>query len=246
MNTTIISIANLLYRYCYPLYYPIYRVWKSCSDRTERALLRELVRPGMTIVDVGANIGVYTRFLSGLVGSRGIVHAFEPAPANYHRLRENLRNVANVQLNHAAVGERSGAIKLFMSDELNVDHRTFDSGDGRRAISVPVMSLDQYFPSGTRVDLIKIDVQGYELSVLRGAERVLQENVNIKILMEYWPYGLSKAGVDAAALLTFIDRLDLEIQMIRGAALHNFDGAHVDPQDARQYCNLILSRRPRP
>ncbi|PDT19817.1 FkbM family methyltransferase [Rhizobium hidalgonense] len=246
MNTTIISIANLLYRHCYPLYYPTYRLWKSYSDRTERALLRELVRPGMTIVDVGANIGVYTRFLSGLVGDSGIVHAFEPAPANYRRLRDNLRNLANVRLSNAAVGDRSGAIKLFISDELNVDHRTFDSGDGRQAISVPLASLDQYFPRETRVDLIKIDVQGYELSVLRGAERVLQENVNIKILMEYWPYGLSKAGVDPAALLAFIDRLDLDIQMIRDAALHHFDGTQFDPQDAREYCNLILSRRPRP
>ena len=63
------------------------------------------------------------------------------------------------------------------------------------------MSLDDYFCPGSPVDFIKIDVQGYEHSVLRGAQRVLKENRGIRVLMEFWPYGLSKAGVAPSDVL---------------------------------------------
>lgn len=175
MKSNLFRLANKLYEHCYTAYYPLYAVWKAFSDRRERALLRRLIRPGMTVVDIGANIGIYTRFFSELAAASGRVHAFEPAPSNYKRLQENTEHFANVSLKQAAVGDRSGTIRLFVSDELNVDHRTFDSGDGRKEIDVPVVSLDEYFTAGHRVDLIKIDVQGYELSVLQGAKRVLAE-----------------------------------------------------------------------
>lgn len=74
-------------------------VWKALSDWRERALLRQLIQPGMTVVDVGANIGIYTRFFSGLAGVSGRVHAFEPAPSNFERLQENAEHLANVSLN---------------------------------------------------------------------------------------------------------------------------------------------------
>jgi len=58
MKNKLFRLANKLYEHCYPAYYPLYAVWKALSDRRERALLRQLIQPGMTVIDVGANIGV--------------------------------------------------------------------------------------------------------------------------------------------------------------------------------------------
>ena len=242
MNNNLFRLANKLYEHCYPVYYPLYAVWKALSDRRERALLRRLIRPGMTVVDVGANIGIYTRFFSGLAAASGRVHAFEPAPSNYKRLQENTEHFANVSLEQAAVGDRSGTIRLFVSEELNVDHRTFDSGDGRKGIDVPVVSLDEYFTAGHRVDLIKIDVQGYELSVLQGAKRVLAENHDIKVLMEFWPYGLAKAAVAPSTVIELINSLGFEIRTTNDPDGGLFDATGLDPNNIDHYCNLIVTK----
>jgi len=243
MKHNLFRLANKLYEHCYPVYYPLYAAWKALSDRRERALLRRLIRPGMTVVDVGANIGIYTRFFSGLVAASGRVHAFEPSPSNFKRLQENTERLGNVSLNQAAVGDRSGTIRLFVSDELNVDHRTFDSGDGRKGIDVPVASLDEYLPAGSHVDLIKIDVQGYELSVLQGAKRVLTENHDIKVIMEFWPYGLAKAAVAPSKVIELISSLGFEIRTTTDPSGDLFDGSGLDPDNIDHYCNLIITRR---
>jgi len=244
MKNHLFQLANKLYEHCYPAYRPLYAAWKALSDRREHALLRQFIQPGMTVVDVGANIGIYTRFFSKLTGESGRVHAFEPAPSNFKRLQENVGHMANVSLNHAAIGDRSGTIKLYVSAELNVDHRTFDSGDGREEIDVPVVSLDDYFLTGQRVDLIKIDVQGYELSVLQGAKRVLKENRDVKVLMEFWPYGIKKASVAPSDVIELIQSLGFEVRTTSDPVGRLFDGSTLNPTEIDHYCNLILTRHP--
>lgn len=239
----LLRLADWLYRYCYPVYYPLYSVWKAVSERRERKLMRGMISPAMTVVDVGANIGIYTRMFSALTGAAGHVHAFEPAPANFEKLEATVNGLSNVSLQHAAVGAGNGTIKLYVSNELNVDHRTFDSGDGRASIDVPLVRLDDYFSPGQRVDFIKIDVQGYELSVLQGAERILRENRDIRIFMEFWPYGLSKASVNPSELTGFLEKLNFEFHNIADPPGTAFDHGRLDPNNAGQYCNLIVARK---
>lgn len=239
----LLRLADWLYRYCYPIYYPLYSLWKAISERRERRLMCYMISPGMTVADIGANIGIYTRMFSALTGATGHVHAFEPAPANFEKLEATVSGLSNVSLRHAAVGAGSGTIKLYVSNELNVDHRTFDSGDGRASIDVPLVKLDDYFSPGQRVDFIKIDVQGYELSVLQGAERILRENRDIRIFMEFWPYGLSKASVDPSELIQFLEKLNFEFHNIADPPGTAFDYGSLDPSNAGQYCNLIVARR---
>jgi FkbM family methyltransferase len=199
----------------------------------------------MTVVDIGANIGIYTRFFSQLVGPLGQVHAFEPDPINFKRLRRNTSHLQNVFLHQTAVGDRNGNIKLYVSDEMNVDHRTFDSGDGRLSIDVPVLNLDDYFLPSQSVDVIKIDVQGYELSVLQGAKRVLSENYNLKILMEFWPYGLLKACVTSLDLLEFFKALSFEVRKVSDPTGPIFDGRKFNSVSFNCHTNLIITRIPK-
>ena len=188
--------ANKVYERAFPIYRPLYAAYKTYADRAERELLRKILLRGAVAVDVGANIGIYSKFLSRCVGPTGLVHSFEPSPDNFKRLSAATRDLSNVRLTQAAVGERSGQTKLYVSDKLNIDHRAYKAdGDSRRAVPSEMVALDDYFKSGQRVDLIKMDIQGYELHALRGAQRVLQENPHINLLLEFWPAGLEQAGV---------------------------------------------------
>src|SRR5215469_10833731 len=100
--------GNEAYYYAFPVYRFAYRIFKAYADRAERQLLRRILFPGATVVDAGANIGIYSQFLSYRVGPSGVVHSFEPSPENFVRLRWATHKLANVHVCQAAVGERSG------------------------------------------------------------------------------------------------------------------------------------------
>jgi len=171
------QIGNKGYKYAFPAYRFAYRVFKAYGDRAERQLLQRILFDGAVVVDAGANIGIYSEFLSRCVGPNGVVHSFEPCPDNFMLLRIATRKLPNVHLCQAAVGQHSGETMLYVSDKLNVDHRAYvTEGDARRALQVGMVALDDYFKPGQRVDLLKFDVQGYELHALQGAKRIVNEN----------------------------------------------------------------------
>jgi FkbM family methyltransferase len=197
--------ANRVYEAAFPIYRPIYAAFKAVTDKAERQLLAETLKPGSVVVDAGANIGIYSQFLSTRVGPDGVVHSFEPHPSNFERLQEAVGDLSNVRLNKAAVSNESGPAVLYLSETLNVDHRTYPCPDETRvALPIRAIKLDDYFKPDDRVDLIKLDIQGYELHALRGATRLLADNLEIKLLFEFWPYGLTGAGSSAEQLTAFL------------------------------------------
>lgn len=199
--------------------------------------------PGAVVVDVGANIGIYSQFLSRCVGPTGLVHSFEPSPDNFKRLCAATRDLSNVRLTQAAVGERSGECKLYISDKLNVDHRAYKAdGDSRRAVPTDMVALDDYLKPGQRVDLIKMDIQGYELHALRGAQRVLQENAEINLLLEFWPAGLAQAGVGWEELVEMLQGLNMNLTLVTPGGLIPFDTPDIG-NDISWYVNLFACRR---
>ncbi len=236
-------IGNQLYKYAFPVYWQAYRAFKIYTDRAERQLLRKSLFPGAVVVDAGANIGVYSQFLSRYVGPSGAVHSFEPSPDNFRRLRAATRDLINVRANRAAVGDYTGQSKLYVSNDLNVDHRAYvPNGDSRRAVLIEMVALDDYFKPGETVNLIKLDVQGYELHALRGAERVLQENSDIKLLLEFWPYGLEQAGVGWRDLVRTLERQGLVIRQFSKDGLKAFRVETVKERP-EWYVNLFASRQ---
>src|SRR5215469_18149386 len=103
MSTTSVlrRAANKLYEHAFPIYRPLYAAYKAYADRAERRLLRKILFRGAVVVDVGANIGTYSEFLSRCVGPTGLVHAFEPSTDNFTRLSAATRNLLNVRLSQA-------------------------------------------------------------------------------------------------------------------------------------------------
>ena len=234
--------ANTVYQRAFPLYRPLYVAYKAYADRAERDLLSKILFQGAVVADVGANIGIYSRFLSRCVGPGGLVHSFEPSGDNFARLSAATDDLSNVRCTQAVVGELSGDCKLYISDELNVDHRAYSAGgDSRRTVSTQMVALDDYFKPGERLDLIKMDVQGYELHALRGAQRVLRENMDIKLLLELWPAGLEQAGVKWEELIELLHRLNMRVTFVRSAGSVPFDPRDVR-NDVSWYVNIFAHR----
>jgi FkbM family methyltransferase len=237
------GVGNRVYEHAFPIYSLCYRAFKAYTDRAERKLLRRILFAGAIVVDAGANIGVYSQFLSRYVGPTGVVHSFEPSPENFRRLQSATCKLANVRLSQAAVGECSGKSELYVSNKLNVDHRTYATeADSRRAVPIDIVALDDYFKPGQRVDLIKMDIQGHELHALRGTNRVLADNPTVRLLLEFWPYGLDQAGVNWLELIDTLRTKNLSVSKITNHGLVPFrpDSVRVSPE---WYMNLFVSSK---
>jgi FkbM family methyltransferase len=236
------AFGNKFYQHAFPIYRLFYRAFKVYTDRAERQLLRRILFAGAVVVDAGANIGIYSEFLSRSVGPTGTVHSFEPSPDNFKRLHAATRKLSNVRLSQAAVGEHSGKSELYLSDKLSVDHRSYmAAGDSRRTLPIEIVALDDYFKPGERVDLIKMDIQGYELHALRGANRVLEDSPDIALLVEFWPYGLKQAGANWIDLIAALEQKGMVIRQVSSEGLIPFPSGSTSER-ADWYVNLFASR----
>lgn len=213
-------LANRLYRRCPSLYLPVYEVYKRVSDRAELRLMRASIRPGMRCADVGANVGFTTRVMAALAGPAGKVYAFEPSPENFDILGRR-RLGANVQLFQAALGATSGEITLYVSDDMNVDHRTYPTENARRQVRVPQATLDEAVPDGA-LDFVKMDVQGYELNVLAGMKRLLESRRPLTMIVEFWPWGIRRAGGKPDDLPAILRSAGFSLSMVSGERVEDW------------------------
>lgn len=185
--------------------------WKlGWLEARERRFIESVVREGMTVVDVGANIGFHTLTLAHAVGPTGCVHAIEPEPSNFRALSRatELSGFSQVQLHQAAATDRPGPIPLYLSAAHHGDHRISSEDDSRRMITVSGLVLDDLL-ADERVDFVKVDVQGAESAVLHGLERSLRGNPDMLVLCEVSPRLLTRAGSSKGAFF----------EPIRGAGL---------------------------
>jgi FkbM family methyltransferase len=196
------------------LYLWLHRLgWMGAAERRE---LSEGIRAGMHVVDVGANIGLYTGLFSRLVGCDGSVISVEPVDANWQSLRRSIeRNQwTNVELHHCALAAASGHARM-VCDPLNSGNNRIEPVAAAEADTSTLKTLDEIV-AGRRVDLLKIDVQGWEAAVLRGGVRTLRENRPMRIFVEIWPSGLEKAGSSPREIYGILHEAGFEIDSPAG------------------------------
>jgi len=161
------------------------------------------LKQGMTAFDVGANLGYLTYFLCSKIGPTGRVFSFEPDPDNWRELSENIRsnNIAFCQPMHTAVGSFDGMIPFLYGHNGHVD--TDPGGKPNSAI----VALDSFVRkhSIAGVDLIKVDVEGFELDVLTGLSQILSEKIKPILFVEVHPLGFGGKG-DPAEVCSFLER----------------------------------------
>lgn len=201
-------------------------------ERGTEALLDYVLKRGDTFVDVGANLGFYTRMASSLVGDVGQVYAFEPMPAAYRLLRMNTSDLTNVTLHDDALSDREGVGEFFVRDHGDASSLLSD-GLGR-PIQVGLNTLDRKLScteSGSmRVDFIKIDVEGAELSVLRGATKTIQAHQPV-VYFEFLSIYAAQYGFTYADFAEFFKPFDYSLHWIN----HDGKGCEVFGSDASTY-----------
>lgn len=175
-------------------------VWEPHVTR----IMQDRARPGMTAIDIGAHAGYYAILLSILVGASGHVYAFEPDESNLRALRKNvsmnaLRNVTVVPL---AVSDRDGEAVMHLDAVDSGANSLLRTSGSVRQERVRTVALDTYAAQEriTRVDLIKMDIEGAELLALRGMRKVVQSNPSLILFMEFTPEQKSTSGIRASGL----------------------------------------------
>jgi FkbM family methyltransferase len=172
--------------------------------------LAEHIRPGMTVVDAGANIGYYTLVFADLVGPSGKVIAFEPDPDLFAAASENVRRngkAGTVRLHNCALGAQPAELYLQRGHVNSGDNRLRRSPpDMSRAVAVQVMRLDDAL-GPEKVDWIKVDVQGWECDVFEGMGETLARNLDtMQVCFEFWPHGIRQAGRDPREAVAILRR----------------------------------------
>lgn len=164
-------------------------LYEGHYELDEMTVTRRLVPRGGTVIDAGANIGIYTLLLADLVGEGGVVHAVEPSPVAWHRLEEATGTLGQVHRHRVALGAEKGEASMAVADGDSMHSTLRAAAALDDVIAVGVTTLDALV--GDRaVDFVKVDVEGYEAELLRGARQSLHGGWIGAMLLEVAPqYG---------------------------------------------------------
>lgn len=178
--------------------------------------IKRLLKPGMTAIDVGANIGWITLHLASLVGSTGKVCSFEPSDWTYERLSHNIRMNAFSWINaeRKAVGSSDvSSIDLTLPCGYRLDGK-----DTATQQYVPLVKLDTELAHLNRIDFIKSDTDGYEPGVFDGARLILRKHRPL-LLFEVAPDHTRRAGHNLERLFTDLSSLGYQFESLSGATI---------------------------
>jgi FkbM family methyltransferase len=207
-------------------------------------LLRSLVKPGMVVLDLGANLGYYTLVAARQVGTNGKVYAFEPDPRNYAHLVRNIkRNGFDDRIIAAskAVSDTTG-MAIFLLNATKLTNSSMFLSPGRvKRVSVECIAIDNFLEEGVVVDVIKMHIEGAELHALRGMERTLARASNdLTMFVAVQPEQLRAAGGSAQLLVEQLQALGLTVMFIDE---QNHCLAPIDFDiEAVKFVNLFCSR----
>ncbi|MBN1287223.1 MAG: FkbM family methyltransferase [Anaerolineae bacterium] len=188
-------------------------------------VVERLLRPGMTVLDIGAHAGYYARRCAEWVGPGGRVFAFEPHPRTFEVLRRNVARLGNVTPVRAAVAEREGVAELYdylimsASGSLHYDRDLLELQKARvgdadiaprirtdfpvETFTVRTVKVDGYLAGQgvARVDVVKMDIEGAEMHALRGMPATIAGSPGLALVMEYNPKALKAFGFEPEAAL---------------------------------------------
>ncbi len=181
-------------------------------DPNVMRFLRQWIRPGQVICDVGANIGTYTLPLAQLAGPSGHVLAFEPNRSTRACLRQNLRQnqIRNATVVAAAAGAEPGRGSLVVTPaNLGEVHLATDARAAGPRVTITTVDRELARLGYPRVHFIKLDVEGFELAVLRGATRALAASPDVVVQTEIVPAHAARYGFTLEDLTAFFATVGL-------------------------------------
>ena len=179
-------------------------------------LFSERVFPGATVIDVGANVGMYSMVASRLVGPQGTVLAYEPDPLTFRILRQNLEKngCTNVQAFPLALSDRAGRVRLSVPDAVQASYVYGDSYRSMTPVedgasdSIECVPLDVHLAGLgiQRADVMKVDVEGAELACLKGASALLSGDGRPFMLVECDEALCRRFGNNVFSTLSYLEQ----------------------------------------
>lgn len=197
--------------------------------------------PGAVFVDAGANMGYYSILCARAVGGEGRVFSFEPNPRLHRILRENMQinGLSQATAYNCALAARGGRKTLwvqpgeagggFLTNDPNADN----TGTGHQPVEVEVRRLDDVLPAEIAVDVLKVDVEGFEPEVVAGALAVIRRSPRLSLVIEVSPSGWRGQGTDPAAFLDSLAAMGFGFQLMLPDGLVRLDGPSLLEQAER-------------
>ncbi|MFM1556355.1 MAG: FkbM family methyltransferase [Limisphaerales bacterium] len=215
-------------------------------EKAETKFFQTACREGMTFLDVGANIGYYTALAARAVGPNGKIIALEPDPESFKYLEQTIaaNGTENVQAFPVAASDAPATLPLYISADNRGDNRLYAPGESRPQVEVKAVATDSILAENKieTIDLIKIDVQGYEPKVIAGLRDTISRSPNLTLLTEFWPKGIRDAGGDAQDFLKTLRDLGLTLHELRADGElneHTDDADLIARHQGRRYTNLV-------
>ncbi len=183
--------------------------------------VKNLIQPNMVVVDVGAHVGIYSLLLAKLVGVQGKVYSFEPTPKTFEFLNLNLEINGyqdRVVAESIAILDREGMMKLAISNQSGLN-TLFPASSDDLTIEVRTACLDDILENILQIDFLKIDAEGAEPLIWKGMKKIRQLHPGLKIIMEFAPSHLIRAGFNPEVFYQEIIEADFSVFKI-----HDFTG----------------------
>lgn len=209
-------------------------MWTGCYERELERLFRSTLSSGIRVVDVGAQIGYFTVIAAALVNPGGAVYSFEPDPGCFSRLVQNSRRYPWIAVFNTAVADRTGEIQFFCSPKQDESGwgAIFNENGRRAQLVVPVCTLDSWRSINgiESVDLLKIDVEGAECRVLKGAQAMIADTRPI-IYVEANDVCLARDSHTVSSILRYLALSRYVAKGIWNSRSHSFENILAVPEE---------------
>jgi FkbM family methyltransferase len=216
------------------------------EERWQTSVFMSHLQPGMSVLDLGGNIGFYTMMARSIIGPEGRVVTFEPYPRSAAMIRASIEanDYKNVTVVQAGVSDSDSTGKLYLSPDSWAEHSLLDlehskpSADGY-TMDVELVTVDRALEKlnhNFHVDIIKIDIEGGEWRAVHGMTKVLACNPKLTIMTEFWPHGFSRAGSAPQQYLDFLQDAGFAI------ANMNAKTQKIEPMTVEQMVELTNSK----
>jgi len=185
-------------------------------EHNSTAEVKRLVKKGMRILEVGANIGYYAVLETKLAGDEGFLYAIEPSPFNFEMLKRNveLNKIKNVELHQKAAGAENEMSKFYVAEKSNlssfIKRSDMDMYKEGTVIDVEIMKLDDYLID-KNVDFIRMDVEGYEKEILKGLEETMKTKHPKHFFIEIHSDLLHKKDSSSKEILEYLEKFGYKV-----------------------------------
>lgn len=184
-------------------------------DDPSHSTLMNLIKRDDVVLDIGTNYGTTILQFAKQTGSHGQVYGFEPVPINYSVCRENIKlnSFTNILVENIGLGSKEGSFFLVVDNESNRGmNRICENGKGKDSHEVKIIRLDDWVKGNSIeiINLIKIDVEGFEMEVLKGGEQTLRKHHPL-LFIELDDTNLAQQNTSAKELVGFMNRLNYTI-----------------------------------